>query len=116
MFTPRAMANKYLNCRCYAMLCYAMLVDDPNLLQPFSTLLDPLVTYELAIAMDATGLSSFFLSDAGGVLLETQYVQHATTCTDTDSGSHSFAEGAVQGLYFGGNCRAPEEVGVQYTS
>lgn len=91
-----------------------IIADDPNLLQPFSTLLNPLVTYQLALSMDATGLSTFLLSTSDGVLLETQYVQHATTCTA--SGEPPFSEGAVQGLYFGGNCRAPQEVGVQYTS
>jgi hypothetical protein len=84
--------------------------DDPNLLQPFTTLLAPSTPYILAISMDAAGVSSYLLLSGSGEVLETQTVQHATLCAD------NYYEGAVQGLYFGGNCRAPEEVGVQYSS
>jgi hypothetical protein len=84
--------------------------DDPSLLQPFATLIDPGVTYTLAISMDNSGLSTYILMNESGQQLETQTVQHANACVD------NYYEGVVQGLYFGGNCRAPEEVGVQYTS
>jgi hypothetical protein len=84
--------------------------DDPSLLQPFATLIDPGVTYTLAISMDNSGLSTYILMNESGQQMETQTVQHANACVD------NYYEGVVQGLYFGGNCRAPEEVGVLYTS
>mmetsp|Transcript_3319 Transcript_3319/g.6034 ORF Transcript_3319/g.6034 Transcript_3319/m.6034 type:complete len:230 (+) Transcript_3319:63-752(+) len=84
--------------------------DDPSLLPVFSTLLVPSVTYTLALSMDNVGKTSYILmTDTGGVL-ETHVVQHTNTCVD------NFNEGIVDGLYFGGSCRAPEVVGVEYTS
>lgn len=80
------------------------------MLKPFTTLLTPGVTYTLALSMDSAGLTSYILMTGAGETLETQQVQHANPCVD------NFSEGAVQGLYFGGDCRAPEEVGVLYTS
>lgn len=84
--------------------------DDPSLLPVFSTLLVPAETYTLALSMDAAGKTSYILMTDAGAVLETRVVQHANTCVD------NFNEGIVDGLYFGGNCRAPEEVGVLYTS
>ena len=60
--------------------------------------------------MDGAGKTLYILMTDSGDVLETHAVQHTNTCID------NFNEGIVDGLYFGGSCRAPEEVGVQYTS
>jgi hypothetical protein len=59
--------------------------------------------------MDIDGLSIFSLYDESKTLLEQQTVQHLNTCVD------NFSEGEVQGLYFGGTCRAPIDVVVTYS-
>jgi hypothetical protein len=81
----------------------------PGLLKEFTTLLSPEVPYILELSMDATGLSTFSLLDSSGQLLEVQTVQHDNLCPD------NYNEGFLQGLYFGGTCRAPVDVTVQYS-
>ena len=89
---------------------YDFIVDDPSLLKVFSVLLEPLVEYILAISMDISGVSSFILMNSSGGVLETQDVQHNTKCEE------NYFEGYVLGLYFGGDCRAPVDLGVDYVS
>lgn len=84
--------------------------ENPELLKIFTTILSPNIDYLLTLTMDATGLSVFKLSSSTGTAIETQTVQHSVLCED------NYYEGVVQGLYFGGTCRAPEDVTVHYTS
>lgn len=58
--------------------------------------------------MESNGLSNFLLYDAVGTLVEVQSVQHENICAE------NYYEGVLQGLYFGGTCRAPVEVVVEY--
>lgn len=80
-----------------------------GLLQEFSTPVLANTEYTLRLTMDAAGLSSFYLyQTSDGQLLEVQTVSHPTTCPE------NFNEGTVNGLYFGGDCRAPLDVEVTY--
>ena len=81
-----------------------------DLMKEFATTIETDKKYMLIMAMDETGLSTFTLADASGNPLETQTVQHTVTCPD------NYFEGTVQGWYFGGTCRAPEDVLVTYSS
>lgn len=84
--------------------------DNPELLKVFNTLLIPNVMYMLTLEMDESGLSQYHLSDSDGDSIETQTVQHQNACAE------NYNEGTVHGLYFGGDCRAPEDVTIQYWS
>ena len=85
--------------------------DNPNeLLKEFVTLLEPNVQYNLLLTMDAVGLTTYSILSKEGLIIEEQYVQHNVTCPD------NYFEGEVQGLYFGGTCRAPEDVIVIFSS
>ena len=84
--------------------------NNPNdLMREFATTIETDKPYMLIMAMDATGLSTFSLADVAGNLIETQTIQHTITCED------NYFEGTVQGWYFGGTCRAPEDVFVTYS-
>jgi hypothetical protein len=83
---------------------------DLGLLQPFSFLLLTDTPYQLRMQMDAGGKTTFSVSDATGAVKDTVEVQHATTCPD------DFFKGTVNGLYFGGDCTAPEDVLVTYSN
>jgi hypothetical protein len=80
------------------------------LLKTFRTTLEPNIEYILNLVQDSTGLSTFNLQSSTGAIIETQYVQHTVTC------SNNYAEGTVEGLYFGGTCRAPADLVVSYRS
>lgn len=84
--------------------------ENPDLLKVFNTILVPNTNYLLGLDMDASGLSVFSLRTSDGIALEQQSVQHSEVCVD------NYYKGVVQGLYFGGTCRAPIDVTVQYTS
>ena len=85
--------------------------DDPvNLLKQFDTLIEPDVKYILKLTVNDMGLTTYGLLDAEAVLIEQQQVQHNNTCVD------NYFEGELQGLYFGGTCRAPVDVTVIYES
>jgi hypothetical protein len=79
-----------------------------RLLKEFVLTVEPNVKYMLSMAMDATGLTTFTVGDENGSPLESQFIQHNNTCVDT------YFEGKVEGLYFGGTCRAPEDIVIQY--
>ena len=84
--------------------------ENPELLKIIEQLLHPNVDYRLDLEMDASGLSTFTVSSADGVEMESVSVQHSNTC------SEDFNEGTLQGLYFGGTCTAPVDVTVQFSS
>jgi hypothetical protein len=84
--------------------------ETPELLKAFTTLLSPDVIYTLAMTMDAEGLTQYELLSQDGVFLEKQEVQHSNLCPG------NYFEGTVHGLYFGGDCRAPTPVTIQYWS
>jgi hypothetical protein len=84
--------------------------ENPNLLKPFITTIEPEVNYKLELLLDETGLSTFILKTEGNVEIERQYVQHSVTCVD------NYFEGTVDGLYFGGTCTAPTNIVVNYIS
>lgn len=79
-------------------------------MKAFKTTIETDVNYVLIMSMDESGLTTFTLADAAGAPLESQYVQHTATCPD------NYFEGTVQGLYFGGTCRAPEDIVVVFSS
>jgi hypothetical protein len=82
-----------------------------GLLKEFQTLIVPDRFYTYQLIMDVTGLSTFILKDGeSGKELERQAVQHTVTCED------NYYEGIVDGLYFGGTCRAPIEIIAIYES
>lgn len=80
-----------------------------DLMREFATTIATDTPYMLVMSMDAAGLSTFTLADSAGTALETQTIQHTVTCPD------NYFEGTVQGWYFGGTCRAPEDVLVTYS-
>lgn len=82
--------------------------QDPGLLKTFKTTIAPDQFYVYELLVDDTGLSTFVLKSADNVELERQTVQHKTLCVD------NYYEGTVQGLYFGGTCKAPVEIVAQY--
>ena len=82
---------------------------NPTVLQPFAITIEPYVPYKFSIDLDEKGASIFSLSTIDGKLLETHTVLHTITCTD------NYFEGVVDGLYFGGDCRAPEDLVVTYS-
>ena len=84
--------------------------EKPQLLQEFKTTIPAATPFKYGMIMNDQGLTTFMLSTAEGVLLETQLVQHDVWCAD------NYFEGTVQGLYFGGTCRAPATVVVAYQS
>jgi len=83
---------------------------DLGLLQPFTYTLLANTPYLLGMSMDASGLTTFTISDSAGTLKDAVMVQHLTTCPD------DYFEGTVNGLYFGGDCTAPVDVVVSYSS
>lgn len=83
--------------------------QDPGLMKTFKTVISPEIVYTYQLIMDATGISTFVLKTAEGVELERQIVQHTALCAD------NYFEGTVQGLYFGGTCKAPVEIIATYT-
>jgi hypothetical protein len=86
-------------------------MENPSaFMKEFATTIETETNYMLIMSMDDKGLTTFTLADADGAPLESQYVQHTVTCPD------NYFEGTVQGLYFGGTCRAPEDVAVVYAS
>mmetsp|Transcript_3349 Transcript_3349/g.3317 ORF Transcript_3349/g.3317 Transcript_3349/m.3317 type:complete len:219 (-) Transcript_3349:8-664(-) len=84
--------------------------ETPGLLKSFTTLLYPNTIYTLTLDMNETGLSTYTLLTENGEFLEQQTIQHENLCVD------NFYEGTVHGLYFGGDCRAPTDVTIQYWS
>ena len=83
----------------------------PDLLKTFKTTILPNYYYNLTIAMNVSGISSFILSDPynNNEELETQYTIHNNKC------EKDFSKGVLAGLYFGGTCTAPEDVVVKFT-
>jgi hypothetical protein len=84
--------------------------ETPSLLKTFATLLSPNVIYTLSMTMEETGLTKYVLLTETGEFLEQQDIQHENLCTE------NYFEGTVHGLYFGGDCRAPTPVTIQYWS
>jgi hypothetical protein len=85
-------------------------MENPSaFMKAFATTIETDTEYMLIMAMDDAGLTTFTIATAAGQALETQTVQHTVTCVD------NYFEGTVQGLYFGGTCRAPEDVVVVYS-
>ncbi|CAM9461179.1 unnamed protein product, partial [Ectocarpus fasciculatus] len=84
--------------------------ENPELLKIFGNLFYPNINYYLGLAMDESGLSTFTVSSADGVEIESISVQHSNLC------SENFNEGSLQGFYFGGTCTAPIDVTVQFSS
>ena len=84
--------------------------ENPQLLQVFSSLLIPETIYALGLSMSGNGDSMFKLRDENGSINEVIIVKHSNLCPD------NYNEGMVQGLYFGGSCRAPQDVTVEYFS
>lgn len=83
--------------------------QNPKLLQAFATTVLPNTRITLGMDMHADGNTLFTLYDAEtGVAVETQTTVHDTLCED------NYYEGTVNGLYYGGTCRAPEDVVVEY--
>lgn len=82
--------------------------QDPGLLKTFKTTIDPDQFYIFQLIMDDTGLSTFVLKSSENVEIERQTIQHKTLCSD------NYFEGTVQGLYFGGTCKAPVEIIANY--
>lgn len=81
---------------------------DPNLLQPFRTLLSVGVPY--TAKLDVGPARTVYSLEGGSPLLpwsENVTVLHANACTNA-------AEGYALGLYFGGSCPAPSPVTVCY--
>jgi hypothetical protein len=86
-------------------------MENPSaFMKEFATTIETETDYMLIMSMDDKGLTTFTLADADGTPLESQFVQHTVTCPD------NYFEGTVQGLYFGGTCRAPEDVAVVFSS
>ena len=86
-------------------------MENPSeFMKEFSTTIETDTEYMLIMNMDETGLTTFTLATAAGESIESQYVQHTVTCPD------DYFKGTVQGLYFGGTCRAPEDVVIVYSS
>jgi hypothetical protein len=83
--------------------------ENPELLKEFMTTILPNVYYIYELVMDETGLSTFILRDETGLELEKQTVQHKNLCVE------NYYEGTVNGLYFGGTCRAPIDILAVYT-
>lgn len=82
-----------------------------GLLQPFTFTLLPNTQYILNMQMDESGKTIFSILDAEtNVVIDSVSVQHLTTCPN------DFFKGTVNGLYFGGDCTAPVEVVVTYSS
>lgn len=79
-------------------------------MKEFATTIETDTEYMLIMSMDDQGLTTFTLASAAGKMIESQYVQHTITCPD------DYFKGTVQGLYFGGTCRAPEDVVIYYSS
>ena len=110
--------------------------QNPKLLQAFTTTILPNTRITLGMDMHADGNTLFTLYapfpsplsypysnpnlnpntnttryDAEtGTEIETQTTVHDTLCED------NYYEGTVNGLYYGGTCRAPEDVVVEYES
>lgn len=81
-----------------------------GLLQPFDTLVNINTYYTLNMVMDEEGLTTYNLYTTDMKLLETHVVQHTQLCSD------NYYMGTVNGLYFGGDCKAPVDIVVQYKS
>ena len=82
---------------------------NPNLLQPFSTTLQPGIAYALLLDVSDPASSIFEVSaPAPASVQESKTVEHANACARA-------AEGYRLSLYFGGQCRAPSTVSVCYT-
>ena len=84
---------------------------NPNLLQPFSSLLlaDGQTTYQLRMELPDAGRTIFVLSDASGAELERKTVVHRNACAD-------YLKGYQLSLYYGGQCTAPSEVEACYAN
>jgi len=81
---------------------------NPNLLQPFSTILQPGVPYDLHLDLSDPANSIFKLT-APTQQPETRTVKHTNACSRA-------AQGYKLSLYFGGQCAAPSDVTVCYTN
>ena len=79
---------------------------DPNLLQPFSTILNLSTSYRLHMHVEP-GVTSFALAAASGTRLESKSNLHANACANA-------AHGYKLGFYFGGQCPAPQPVTACY--
>ena len=79
-----------------------------NLLQIFSTTLRPGVVYNLSMAR-SVGSTRYDLYSSAGALLESKTVLLKNHCAD-------FADGYKLGLYYGGQCTAPQRVSACYAN
>lgn len=84
--------------------------ERPDLMKTFTNTILPDQIYKLTLTMNDDGLSTFDLSDINNNLIETQYINHENKCIK------NYYEGIVDGLYFGGTCRAPIDIIVTYYS
>ena len=82
----------------------------PDLMKTFQNTILPNTKYNLTLNMNINGTSTFILSDKDGSHIETQYITHNKTC------EKNFSKGLLTALYFGGSCRAPENIIVEYVS
>ena len=78
---------------------------DTNLLQPFTTILQPDVPYNLSLNLSDPSKTIFTL--IAETVRESKTVEHTNACKRA-------AEGYRLSLYFGGQCRAPSNVTVCY--
>ena len=85
--------------------------EHPELLPIFASTIFPNVQYQYTLTQDASGVTSYNLkgTDSMGDIDETIIVQHNNLCDD-------YEKGTLQGFYFGGTCRAPTILMVQYKS
>ena len=83
--------------------------ENPNLLQQFQATISPNVPYILHMVMEDNGITTFSLLQNDSTWIESVQVQHTNLC------EKNYYEGIVDGLYFGGTCRAPVDVVVTYS-
>jgi hypothetical protein len=84
-----------------------LLLDYPQLLKAFAHQLDTDTYYTLKLIHEIDKTTYQLISD--GVLLESQVINHDTHCSD-------YNEGYLLGLYYGGDCTAPQDVSICYQS
>lgn len=83
--------------------------ENPELLKTFKNTIAPDTVYTYQMTMDASGLTTFILKTDADVEIERQTVQHGNLCES------NYNEGLLQGLYFGGTCKAPVEIVAVYS-
>ena len=80
-----------------------------NLSNTFSTILQPDVAYILGMESFSNGTVLHSLRSADGASLESKTNIHSNLCSN-------YEQGTVLGLYFGGNCAAPQDITVKYVA